>query len=371
MPADFLLPLFAVTLLANALLVAAAIRGMRRDRAGADRPLDVRRPPAPPVRTLRGPDRPTTHELARAIRARPEVVDTPPTALDRPEESAAVASPEPASVAPAEAPPVAPSPVEPAPVAPARVDLLATAAALDPTAAEPGFAPKRRRTSKAPPATNGTPPRPRPAERPRGNRRRFSLPPLDDDHEKVSRSIESFLAGAEPSPVEPVAAPADGATTVALVAVSGLPDRRPADPGRVASRGSSAADRRIGDDAAANAVALVERALRAAVRATDVVTITGRGRFTIVLHGTGELAARAYLRRIRATVEPLLESADRRFGLAVTTASVLDDPIEDAVQRAERRLTAALDAARTSTGSGPADAEDEPGSAGGPRAAAD
>ena len=81
---------------------------------------------------------------------------------------------------------------------------------------------------------------------------------------------------------------------------------------------------------------MVERTLRGAARGTDVVTTGGRGRFRIVLPSTGEFAARAYLRRIRATIEPRLEAADRPLRLAVATATVLDEPIEDAVRRAER-----------------------------------
>src|SRR5204863_5279190 len=61
-------------------------------------------------------------------------------------------------------------------------------------------------------------------------RRRFSLPPLDEDHEKVSRSIESFLSSGDGSDAETAGgAPApntrptaSGATTVALVAIDGL-----------------------------------------------------------------------------------------------------------------------------------------------------
>ena len=58
-------------------------------------------------------------------------------------------------------------------------------------------------------------------------RRRFSLPPLDDDHEKVNRSIESFLAGGDPSPDPGIdAAP----TTVALVALAPATEDGPIDP---------------------------------------------------------------------------------------------------------------------------------------------
>jgi GGDEF domain-containing protein len=104
----------------------------------------------------------------------------------------------------------------------------------------------------------------------------------------------------------------------------------------------------------------VERTLRGAARGTDEVVVEGAGRFRILLRGTGELAARAYLRRIRATVEPLLETFEGRLRLVTATATVLDEPLDAATATAERRLAAALAAAR--------DADETDGD---PRAAAD
>jgi len=201
---------------------------------------------------------------------------------------------------------------------------------------------------------------------PRRSRRRFSLPPLDEDHERVSRSIESFLGGIEPGPDDAAAAgstaPPAGATTVAVVAVDGLPDLAPGEPG--ASTGP------VGD-----ALAMVERTLRGAARGSDVVTILDRGCYRVVLASTGELAARAYLRRIRAAIEPRLEAADLPLRLAVATATVLDEPVEDAVERAEHRLSMAMAAARSSRIAAQADEggndEQDDDEVRSPRAAAD
>jgi hypothetical protein len=320
LPADILLPLFVLTLLANAFLVATAIRGMRRSQAEHSRPIETGRPSsdqtpvaaAPPVSgpASRVEARPMTDDLARAIAAR----RTPPAQQ-----------------------PVVPTAAEPAPptdpelpgewVEPAND----SGGSGDDVQAAPIPAPKLRRTTKksAPPAASGgsRPTGSRSAEARRG-RRRFALPPLDDDHERVSRSIETFLSGVETvdADVPPDAAEesSGGPATVAIVAVDELPD------------GAAA------DEAVTDALAMVERTLRGAARGTDVVTTGGRGRFRIVLPLTGEFAARAYVRRIRATIEPRLVAADRPLRLVVATATVLDEPLEDAVRRAEHRLSAAL-----------------------------
>jgi hypothetical protein len=168
-------------------------------------------------------------------------------------------------------------------------------------------APKRRRATKksAPPADPGgsRPTESRSAEARRG-RRRFALPPLDDDHERVSRSIETFLGGVETVETDMPPGAADessgGPATVAIVAVDELPHDA------------------VADDAVTDALAMVERTLRGAARGTDVVTSGGRGRFRIVLPSTGEFAARASVRRIRTTIEPRrggpTASARRRDG---------------------------------------------------------
>jgi hypothetical protein len=184
-----------------------------------------------------------------------------------------------------------------------------------------------RRTTASPrdPTPRPEPDRPR-GDRRRGGRRRFSLPPLDDDHERVNRSIETFLSGGDAVESPDAGSPAAIATTVAVVAIEGL------EPGP------------SGDELSAldGVVATVERTLRGAARAADRVTTTAPGRYRVVLPATGELAARAYLRRVRATVEPSLEAADVPLGLLTATATVLDDTTDVAVARAEARLDAAL-----------------------------
>jgi hypothetical protein len=333
LPADFLLPLFVATLIANAVLVAFAIRGMRRGQPDGDRPLGTGRPPT------------TTSVSDHGSRAPAE-----PTAVHPTVQTAN--QPEPAGPAKSAAPTESAAPAGPA------------------TESAPVSSPKRRRTTKnatAAPFKRSGSPEPR-------RRRRFSLPPLDDDHEKVNRSIESFLGGPDASSPGGVDAPmldtpteaVTGPTTVAAVAVVDL---------RTEPWEAIAGDAPE-DDVVAGALAMVERTLRGAARGTDVVTVVERGRFRIVLPATGELAARSYLRRIRAAIEPRLEAAERTLHLAVATATVLDEPLNPAVWRAEDRLSVALDAARESdrvsrqaafdeADGDPDDAEDAP------RAAAD
>lgn len=325
MPTDLLPAAFALTLIVNAALVALSRRAMHGGAAGrpehagthlgAARDARDSRPPRadPPVRQRAAA---MTAEAARAVRARREILG------------------------------------EPAPVLP---DM--PRGAPTPTPAE---APARARSAKARtrPGTDWTPPPAaepasgsRSATAPRHGRRKFSLPPLDDDHEKVSRSIESFLAGGEPAgpPGEPVGptgkpiATAPGtSTTVALVELAEAGSR-------AATFGHSppAADRRTAE---ANARAMVERTLRAAARASDTVSSDETGRFRVVLAGTGELAARAYLRRVRTTVEPLLEASAVDLRFVTATATVLEEPLDTAVETARHCLVSALarlDAVRT------------------------
>jgi hypothetical protein len=148
-----------------------------------------------------------------------------------------------------------------------------------------------------------------------GRRRRFALPPLDDDDEKVNRSIETFLASGE---VAAERTPTTTPTTVALVSVTGM-------------------------DTAAIADA-IERALRTAARGRGPgrVERAGPGRWRIVLVATGELAARSYGHRLRAGVDPLIAATGEAGRVLVATATVLGDPIEVANATAERRLAAML-----------------------------
>jgi hypothetical protein len=136
MPSDFLLPAFCLTLVVNAVLIVAAIRTLagerRRDAEGV--------PPVPAQRT-------------------------PPT--DAPAEPPPPTTP--AAPPPPSSPPPAPS-----------VAVATAAKRVRPA----GPSRQRRATTDAATTNPG-----------RGRRRRFSLPPLDDDHDRVNRSIETFLAG--------------------------------------------------------------------------------------------------------------------------------------------------------------------------------
>jgi hypothetical protein len=335
MPPEVLLPLFALTLLANALLVAAAIRGLRRGRAdaGAEQVRTASRPAAGPAPFgVRRPD-------GAPAAARPEARQDPgpPWSTAEAPDEAGTPAPGPELVSDATRPrpthrtPAASSLVEPALVEPPAAGASAELAAPDP--AEPV-----RHDRREEPATAAQPA----AGRRRRTRRKFSMPPLEEDA-KVERSIESFLAGAEAGP-EPGSSAADrsagrdpaAATTVAVVAISGLDRLSLAD--HTSARGSGVLSATPSDDPAT----IVERTLRGAARGTDEVIVEGAGRFRIVLRATGELAARAYLRRIRATVEPLLETFEGRLHLVTATATVLDEPLEAATATAERRLAAAL-----------------------------
>jgi GGDEF domain-containing protein len=143
----------------------------------------------------------------------------------------------------------------------------------------------------------------------------------------VIRSIETFFSGGEGAEMTDAGADsASLATTVAVVAIHGLTP-------------ISTRQERVAFDAA---VAAVERTLRGAARPDDRVTSTSRGRFRIVLPATGELAARAYLRRVRAGVEPGLAAGDIPLGLVTATATVLDEAAGVAIAQAEARLEAAL-----------------------------
>ncbi len=368
LPAELLLPLFVLTLFANAILVGVAIRGIirgqydpDRHRGGSSRRPDIGR--AGPAGGRNGNRQPAAPGPA------PDdvqtLVEAGPAAAPSPGASSPPVAPEP--------PPDAPSPVETN-----AVDIVTTPKGAGPDLpADSGPRPKRRRTTKsaAPVIPAIKPPR---AE-PRRGRRRFSLPPLDDDHERVSRSIESFLSGGDPTAesaetTEAVPTPGvtDGATTVAIVVVDGLPDGWTDGTPRRTGR----PPRRVSEpDPMADALAMVERTLCGFARGTDVVTVGDHGRFQIVLASTGELAARAYLRRIRAAIEPRLETSDQALHLVVATATVLDEPAEAAVQRAEHRLAIALGATRSVRVEPPADAstsdDDADDEDTAPRAAAD
>jgi hypothetical protein len=308
MPTELLLPAFALTLLANAALVAVAIQWLLRARAERD-------DPSPPNRQRRV-DRAAPEPADPAIEP---IVEATPTRPDP-------VTPEPTSDAAA---PLATGPAKP----PRRP----RAAGPNAVASKPALAPKTRAARPASPRSvapvepmkrSRAAARDRPiSETRRGGRRRFSLPPLDDDHERVNQSIKTFLTGSDGSDgTDTGRATTTGATTVAMVAIDGLdPEPGPADRQAV--------------DAV---VATVEKILRGAARSADRVTSDRKGRFRVVLGATGELAARAYLRRVRSTVGPSLEALDLPLDLVTATATVLDDTVPVAIAQAEARLDAAL-----------------------------
>jgi GGDEF domain-containing protein len=282
MPHDLLLPAFFLTLVANAVLVAVAIRGLVRNRA--DRARDSRALPSP------------------GHRVNVPVAPVAPPAVD----DSVTAQPSPAAEAPRPTTPVEPARRRRAPAKRAEPSPSADAGASG------------RSRSKKPRATGGRP-----------GRRRFSLPPLDDDHDRVSRSIETFLSGGDVPDADDGSYPAAGPTTIAVVAIDGI------------DAGLTSLDRRA-VDAVDAAVATLDRTLRAAARTADRITRTGPGRYRIVLPATGELAARSYLRRVRATVDPSLEAADAPLALVTSTTTVLDEPEAAAAARADTRLDATL-----------------------------
>ena len=135
-------------------------------------------------------------------------------------------------------------------------------------------------------------------------------------------------------------------TTIAVIAIAGINNLADLsdDPDGDDPDGDTVAmiERAVRAGAATDAADVLERTLRAAARGGDEVHGPDSGRYRIVLPATGELAARAYVRRIRATVEPQLEAADRRLRLVVATATALNVPIRTATETAFRRLDAAL-----------------------------
>ena len=356
MPDGLLLAAFALTLVVNAVLIVVAIRAMQPGGALSDQPR--RRPDdswvagTDPEARMRGATVGGTGVGGGAERA---TAQTPSESSGAPVAPVAPDAPDAPDAPPGQPvkrrgrPTAAPADGdEPPKTSPARKraerqSRPATAADIAPVP-PPRTLPKRTTRSSKGSAPGGN-----------GRRRRFSLPPLDEDGEKVSRSIETFLSGGE-STADPAANDAhddgDVPTTVALVAITELATasssaaspsgngHEPPPPDHDASveRGDSA------PPATNDALAAVERSLRSAARGTDRVDVQQAGRFRVVLASAGELAARAYLRRVRATVEPLLDELDPPRRLAVATATVLDDPLERADELAERRLATAIEA---------------------------
>jgi len=300
-PADLLLPLIALALLLNAVLVSVAVRQLVVDaRVSKLPPVPGRaRVPDPPrVRDAAWPPDPAwqpEHARPPDRARRPEHAGTPDRART------AAGSGEDATTDRASHP------------------------FSDPAAA-------------ASPATNASPPRRRPPSR----TRRFTLPPETEDRDRADRAIELFLSGGRldspprPHPrVTPGAmagaiagerrAHADGrSASVAIVAIAGYRTLAADHPGRERA------------DAVAEAV---ETTLRRSARSDDHVVNLGDGRFRILLIGTSEPAAQAYLERVRAACTPWLSVAGVPLDLVTAAAQAgPDGDLSRALRTAERRL---------------------------------
>jgi hypothetical protein len=408
MPVDLLLPAFVIVLTANAILIGIAIRSVRAE-SRSERAIVVRSPgrgqrPTTGVADGRGDTTGRTRSTgSRSVdpslqRHGPASNLIDPVAVDRTPRrqpravQGASSLPGPADRVPAGAVVRAAatdrsSPTVTAPDARRQVGAAPPATRLDPDASGPApAAPKAPRTRRALPAVSAT--TPARATSPAadaassatatsgktsgaGRRRRFSLPPLDEDQEKVNRSIRSFLAGGPAGATggarasgDQNAAPSGESgngrppTTVAYVAID-CPDARrgatnqqaqpAAGPDVAAAQGTSQASSSstADDEALVTARATVEQALRSAARGTDRVERINPDRFRVVLAATGELAARAYLRRTRAAVEPVLDALQPPRRLAAATATALGEPVPHAIETAERRLEALLEAGRS------------------------
>jgi GGDEF domain-containing protein len=212
----------------------------------------------------------------------------------------------------------APEPVEPAQMPPVEPVEL--------PAAEP------------PPPSPAQPPRPPVGPthtRRRGRSRRFELAAIHEDHERILRSIQTFLSpdgvtsdgGGRPGPL----------TTTSTIAVVGL-------------TGYEALQEAAGQRVAEGVASAVRETLRRAARGTDRVVSLGGGRFCVLLPATGERAAASYLRRVHAACEPWLGAASP-ITLVVATASTGQDvDLEAALRRAERRFERAVTAGRPTFG---------------------
>lgn len=98
-----------------------------------------------------------------------------------------------------------------------------------------------------------------------------------------------------------------------------------------------------GEDLARHALREAAQCLRRASRASDYCTRIGPGRFGVVLAETGELAAIAYVERVRAALPRAMPRGSHgvrfSFGWASPRAREAPDAL---VRRAERRLIGEL-----------------------------
>jgi hypothetical protein len=311
LPAELLLPLFALVLGLNALLVVAAVRSLWRSRDADAAPTW----PSPVVERASPAAAVARPAFERAANMLPAAATTP---------LADVSASPPAGTVPIDAP--------------ASTGIVTAASeSRDRASHVPAEGlvrtPALGRGATSAPAFNA----PKPSGR--APRRRFALPPLDDDHDKVSRSIESFLSGGDASPAGRPATPADPVTVVVLGVALNAGDSQ--------HDGATAASSRSTPDGVAAVTheleAVLERTVRSTARTADRVSVDRAGRVRITLPGAGELAAHAYLRRIRAVVDPMARSSTPAARIVVATATDLDGVSSIARRRADRRFAAALE----------------------------
>ena len=304
MPADLLLPLLALALLLNGVLVAVAVRQLLADSRNAklSRVSEPARVPHP----------------ARVAEAVPSPERWWPDADWKPEYERPAASRRAPGAEPAPETPMAPADSRPA----VARNGEGTAEGADADA-----------RASAPPDAQA-----RPARRRASRPRRFTLPPETEDRDRADRAIELFLSGGRtdsPPRAHPRVAPgaiagerrASGDTrtaSVAIVAIAGYRTLAEDDPGRERA------------DAVAEAV---EATLRRSARSDDHVVSLGDGRFRILLMGTSEPAAQAYLERVRAACTPWLSVAGIPLDLVTAAAQAgPDGDLSRALRTAERRL---------------------------------
>jgi hypothetical protein len=314
MPPDLLMPGFVLVLVANAVLIVFAMRALMTHSEPADPPAP-RAAPVDPATARRPPPDGEPHRPGTASPTTP-ATPAPPDETATPTET----------TTPSDEGANAPADASAAAATTAAAGAAVTKPATRRAPATPASRSKPSRGAKPGPAaaTPATPTAPAAkavaaGTAAKGRRRRFALPP-EEDHEKVNRSIESFLAGGD---VGADAAPDAAPTTVAMVALAAPTAHDHIDP----------------------AVAqTLERELRAAARGTDRVQLVAPARWQVTLAATGELAARAYLRAVRSAIEPALDGLRPPLRLVATTATVLDEPVAVAVETAGRRLVSALGA---------------------------
>jgi diguanylate cyclase (GGDEF)-like protein len=151
------------------------------------------------------------------------------------------------------------------------------------------------------------------------------------------------------SPVEPADAPTDGVTGLDLTPTwskwlseeESRIDRygRPATIVLFELGGLDRLAERLGPEAADRLIPPIATTVRRHARASDNIARLGRARFGALLPETDEIRAINYVERIRSACDVWLESGAVALRLSIGWAEIAaDQPVEVAVQAAERRL---------------------------------